>query len=164
MTWWGQGWGKQNWRLKTMADTQGIENLWRSARQGEPGSPPEQNRDQPGGEEEELEESVPLPPLGWVFIRTVATCLTEAAERERGEWLTAGRYRLQLEGPDSLQQHLDFWGETSTTEGRERRGKEAEENNWDREGTVTCCLPWIPGSIPTWGCRHWAVSVQSLQH
>lgn len=42
-----------------MADTQGIENLWRSARQGEPGLPLEQNRDQPGGEEEELEESFP---------------------------------------------------------------------------------------------------------
>lgn len=45
-----------------MADTQGIENLWRSARQGEPGLPMEQNRDQPGGEEEELEESFPPPP------------------------------------------------------------------------------------------------------
>lgn len=33
--WWGQGWGKQNWRLKSMADMQGTENLWRSARQRE---------------------------------------------------------------------------------------------------------------------------------
>lgn len=27
------GGGKQNWRLKSMVDTRGIENLWRSARQ-----------------------------------------------------------------------------------------------------------------------------------
>lgn len=35
-----------------------------SQTEGEPGSPPppEQNRDQPGGEKEELEESVLLPP------------------------------------------------------------------------------------------------------
>ena len=35
-----------------------------SQTEGEPGTPLEQNRDQPGGEEEELEESVPLLPWG----------------------------------------------------------------------------------------------------
>ena len=32
-----------------------------SQTKGEPGTPLEHNRDQPGGEEEDLEESVPLP-------------------------------------------------------------------------------------------------------
>lgn len=80
-------------------------------------------------------------------------------ERERGEWLTAQLYRLQLEGPDSLQQHLDFW-ETSMTEGRERKGNEADEYN--RAGKVllpAVCLGPLEASplegvlTGLWACK-----------
>ena len=80
-------------------------------------------------------------------------------ERERGEWLTAQLYRLQLEGPDSLQQHLDFWGETSMTEGRERKGNEADEYN---RGQGRYC--YLLSALDPWKHPHLRVFSLGCEH
>ena len=144
---------------------QGTENLWRSARQ----------RENQARHWSTTETSLEARRRN---SRSQSLSLPRA-EFSSGQWELASQRRWKEKGAsgwlpsctgynwrDPILSSSIWIFEEKPLWPRGGRGKGTRQTSITegREGTVTCCLPWTPGSIPTWGCSHWAVSMQSLQH